>query len=61
LGPERYAEILGAALREFIAGSRDWLSIERSRGPRAAAETYADVLAGRVPPSAGRIVSLHGE
>jgi hypothetical protein len=60
-GAERYAEILGAALREFVAGSRDWLAIERSHGPEAAADAYADVFAGRVPPSRGRIVSLHGE
>ena len=47
------------ALRAFIGGSERWLTVERSSGPTAAASTYADVFAGTVPPSIGRIVSLH--
>jgi Protein of unknown function (DUF2855) len=59
-GAKRYSEALAAALAEFVAGSERWLTIERSYGPDAAAQTYADVLAGKVPPSVGPIVSLHG-
>ena len=36
-----------------------WLTVERSTGAPAAASAWADVFAGAVPPSVGRIVSLH--
>ena len=47
------------ALTDFVAWSRGWLRVERSAGPEAAARTWAEVHAGRVPPDVGRITSLH--
>jgi Protein of unknown function (DUF2855). len=47
------------ALRAFVGGSERWLTVQRSTGPEAAMSTYHDVYAGTVPPSTGRIVSLH--
>lgn len=47
------------ALARFIEGSREWLRVERSAGPEAAAATWAEVHAGSVPPDVGRIISLH--
>lgn len=56
---ETFQAGMGPALAEFIEGSSAWLAVERTNGPDAAAETWADVLSGRVAPSVGRIVSLH--
>lgn len=59
LGREEFQRQLGATTAELIGASREWLRIERSRGPDSALEAYRSVLAGRTPPSIGRIVSLH--
>ena len=56
---EQFQAAMGPALAAFIDGSSRWLAVERTGGPDAAADTWADVLAGRVPPSVGRITSLH--
>ena len=56
---ERFQAAMGPALTAFIDGSSAWLDVEQHNGPDAAADTWADVLAGRVPPSVGRIASLH--
>jgi NADPH:quinone reductase-like Zn-dependent oxidoreductase len=58
-GPEEYQRRCSAALEEFVAGSGSWLTVERSAGASAAASAWTDVFAGAVPPSIGRIVSLH--
>ncbi len=50
---------MGPALAEFVADSPRWMSVERSGGPDAAADTWAEVLGGRVAPSVGRITSMH--
>ena len=58
-GAEEYQRRCSVALEEFVAGSERWLTIERSTGPAAAATSWAEVYGGSVPPSVGRIVSLH--
>jgi len=58
-GPEEYQRRCSAALEEFVAGSGSWLTVERSAGAPAAASAWTDVFAGAIPPSVGRIVSLH--
>ena len=58
---ERFQAAMGPALASFIDGSSAWLDVERRNGPDAAAETWAEVLGGRVPPSVGRITSLHAD
>jgi hypothetical protein len=60
-GKVSYESRLTAAIGEFVAGSRSWLTIERSVGAEAADAAYHDVYDGRVPPSVGRIVSLHDD
>lgn len=56
---DTFQAAMGPAVADFVAGSSDWMSVERSDGPDAAADTWGEVLAGRVPPSVGRITSLH--
>ncbi len=58
-GAAEYQRRCSAALEEFVAGSGSWLAVERSAGAPAAASAWTDVFAGAVPPSVGRIVSLH--
>jgi hypothetical protein len=58
-GAEDYEKRLADALASFIDGSDRWLSVERNAGPAAATDTWADVHDGNVPPSIGRIVSVH--
>jgi NADPH:quinone reductase-like Zn-dependent oxidoreductase len=58
-GREAYGERIRLALVEFIAGSHGWLTVERSAGPEEAQATYSAVYDGAVPPTVGRIVSLH--
>ena len=49
-----------AALSRFIEGSHDWLEVDRVSGPEAAAQSWSAVHDGSLPPSTGRIVSMHG-
>ncbi|MEO6469243.1 MAG: DUF2855 family protein, partial [Acidimicrobiia bacterium] len=58
-GRGEYQRRCTEALRDFVHGSERWLTIERSTGPEAAQTTYHEVFNGTVPPSIGRIVSLH--
>jgi hypothetical protein len=58
-GPEEYRRRCSVALGTFVAGSERWLTVERSTGAEAAAASWAEVFGGVVPPSVGRIVSLH--
>jgi hypothetical protein len=46
------------ALASFVERSREWLDVERSSGPDAAAATWSEVHAGQVGPDVGRITSL---
>ncbi len=58
-GREEFRRRSTDALRAFVDESERWLTVERSNGPEAAAATYRAVFDGVVPPSIGRIVSLH--
>jgi hypothetical protein len=58
-GADDYEKRLARALGSFIDGSKRWMTVERNAGPAAATDTWADVFDGKVPPSIGRIVSLH--
>ena len=58
-GRAEYQRRCSDALRDFVRGSDRWLTIERSAGPEAAQATYQDVFDGSVPPTIGRVVSLH--
>ena len=58
-GVEEFARRSAAATHEFVAASTEWLEVERSHGPDAAASTWREVYDGSVPPNVGRIISLH--
>ncbi len=57
-GPHGYQERVGAALRDFIAWSPDWLHVQQSRGAAATAAAWSEVHAGRVAPDLGHMISL---
>jgi hypothetical protein len=57
-GREEFNTRLGAALNTFIEGSKEWLRIEHSRGADAASETYSQLVAGKMPPEIGNILSF---
>ncbi len=58
-GRTTYEERTTAALREFVRGSLDWMSVQRTHGPEDGARTWTEVRSGDVQPSTGRIVSMH--
>ncbi len=57
-GRDGFDARLGTAWRAFAARAADWLTIERGEGPEAAARIYAEMLAGRINPAIGNILSL---
>ena len=57
-GARGYQQRVAAALQGFVGWSRDWLAVQRSNGPAAAAATWREVHAGRVPPDVGHVVSM---
>jgi len=59
-GPAEYRSRAAAALGAFVDGSRDWLTIDRRDGAAEGEQAWADVYAGRIAPSVGVVVSLHG-
>jgi Protein of unknown function (DUF2855) len=58
-GPEQYRRRSADALEAFVAGSERWLTVQRTTGAAAAQATWHEVFDGTVPPSIGRIVSVH--
>ena len=57
-GLHGYQQRIASAVKEFVAWSRNWLQVQHSNGPMAAAATWREVHAGRVPPDVGHVVSL---
>ena len=57
-GREEFNTRLGAALNTFIEGSKEWMRIEHSRGADAVSETYSQLIAGKMPPEIGNILSF---
>ncbi len=57
-GLRGYQERTAAALRDFVGWSREWLQVQQSRGPEAAAATWREVHAGRADPGTGHVASL---
>jgi hypothetical protein len=57
-GREEFNTRLSAALNTFIEGSKEWLRIEHSRGADAVSETYSQLVAGKMPPQIGNILSF---
>lgn len=59
LDADAFQAAMAPALADFVGGSSDWLEVERTDGADATADTWSDVLGGRVPPTIGRITSMH--
>ena len=57
-GRDELNKRIADALEVFVEGSSRWMSIHRTRGADAVAALYADLVAGRVPPDVGNIVSF---
>jgi hypothetical protein len=57
-GREELNNRLETALTTFIEGSKEWLRIEHSRGADAVSETYSQLVAGKMPPEIGNILSF---
>jgi hypothetical protein len=57
-GREELNNRLETALSTFIEGSKEWLQIEHSRGADAVSETYSQLVAGKMPPEIGNILSF---
>jgi hypothetical protein len=57
-GREGFDARLGASWRSFATRAADWMTIERGRGQEAIGQVYADMLAGRIDPAVGHMLSL---
>jgi len=57
-GREELNNRLETALNTFIEGSKQWLRIEHARGADAVSNTYAQLVAGNMPPEIGNILSF---
>jgi hypothetical protein len=58
-GPDEFQRRSAESTHDFVSASREWLTVQRSTGPDAAAATWREVYDGSVPPNIGRIISLH--
>jgi hypothetical protein len=59
-GTEDYRRRVIDATRDFVEGSRSWMTIERQLGADGPAAAWAAIVGGAVPPSVGIIASFHG-
>jgi hypothetical protein len=57
-GREELNNRLETALAVFIEGSQQWLCIEHLHGSDAVSETYSQLVAGKMPPEIGNILSF---
>jgi hypothetical protein len=57
-GKDGFDARLSEGWRAFAARAANWVSVEHGRGPDAISKVYAEMLAGRINPAAGHILSL---
>ncbi|MEY4025303.1 MAG: hypothetical protein RL438_816 [Actinomycetota bacterium] len=57
-GREELNNRLETALSTFIEGSKQWLRIEHLHGAEAASDIYSQLVAGKMSPEVGNILSL---
>ena len=57
-GREELNSRLETALITFIEGSKQWLRIEHARGADAVSDTYSQLVAGKMAPEIGNILSF---
>ncbi|MFQ5415544.1 MAG: DUF2855 family protein [Myxococcota bacterium] len=60
-GPQGFQERLGASWTAFRDASRHWLTVQRSYGPAALEQVYAETLAGSASPQLGHVISVWEE
>ncbi|MGY6501285.1 MAG: DUF2855 family protein [Acidimicrobiales bacterium] len=58
-GRERYEATVAEAWVEFADWADTWLEVDRGHGPGAVEATYREVLAGRIDPAVGHVLSMH--
>jgi Protein of unknown function (DUF2855) len=56
LGPQGFAEAVGASWRGFLSVMSDHVTIDTRFGMAAAAEAFLDTLAGKVHPATGIVI-----
>jgi hypothetical protein len=57
-GREELNNRLETALNTFIEGSKQWLRIEHARGADVVSDTYSQLVAGKMSPEIGNILSF---
>lgn len=57
-GAAEFDRRFGAALRDFAAWSRSWLTITTSTGPEEVRRTYLSVLDGSADPATGHLLTM---
>jgi hypothetical protein len=58
-GAAEYRRRTTEATREFIEGSRSWMTIDERRGADGPASAWASVYGGQVGPDVGVVASFH--
>lgn len=58
LGKAGFDAKLGESWRAFAAKAQTWVKLEHGKGPAAIGKVYSEMLAGKVDPSEGHILSL---
>jgi hypothetical protein len=59
-GPQGFQQRVGEASAAFYADASKWVEISESMGVETVTKTYLDMLAGRIDPTKGHILSLQG-
>lgn len=59
VGVEKFLMLPTLAFFDFRIFADEWLVIDRNHGPHAATLAYQKVLAGRVDPTHGQVISMH--
>lgn len=57
-GREGFQERVGAASAAFVADAVRWVRLESAKGPDAVADQWRKMLAGRIDPAAGHVLSM---
>jgi hypothetical protein len=57
-GRDGFDRKLGESWNAFATASAGWMKVERSKGEDAIARVYADMLAGKINPAEGHILSF---
>lgn len=59
-GPQDFQKRVGEASAAFYKDASKWVKISEATGPKAVTASYIEMLAGRIDPAKGHILSMHG-